>query len=114
MFSVGPGVYSWYGDGLGPAKGLFAGGGLGQFITQLVGVISVGGVSVLLSSVFWLVLKATLGIRVSREEEIVGLDIGEHGMEAYSGFVKEAEASGFTEPGNLGGVSRPGDIPRTL
>jgi Amt family ammonium transporter len=46
--------------------------------------------TVLLSTIFWLALKATLGIRVSPEEEAEGLDIGEHGMEAYSGFVKEA------------------------
>jgi Amt family ammonium transporter len=32
------------------------------------------------------VLKATVGIRVSEKEELQGLDIGEHGMEAYSGF----------------------------
>ena len=31
-------------------------------------------------------LKYTVGIRVSREEEMMGLDIGEHGMEAYGGF----------------------------
>jgi Amt family ammonium transporter len=31
-------------------------------------------------------LKATVGIRVSRQEELMGLDIGEHAMEAYSGF----------------------------
>jgi ammonium transporter, Amt family len=97
LWSVGPGVYSWYGDGLGPAKGLFAGGGLGQFGVQLLGVVCVGGMTVLLSSIFWLALKATLGIRVSEKEELEGLDIGEHGMEAYSGFVKEADAAGFSE-----------------
>ena len=32
-----------------------------------------------------------IGIRVSEQEELQGLDIGEHGMEAYSGFVKEAD-----------------------
>jgi Amt family ammonium transporter len=37
-----------------------------------------------------LILKVTLGIRVSEEEEKEGLDIGEHGMEAYHGFIKEA------------------------
>jgi ammonium transporter len=44
------------------------------------------------------VLKAILGIRVSEEEELLGLDIGEHGMEAYAGFVKEASgpAAGST------------------
>jgi Amt family ammonium transporter len=35
--------------------------------------------------IFW-VLKKTIGIRVSEAEEIKGLDIGEHGMEAYAGF----------------------------
>ncbi|MBD2529818.1 ammonium transporter [Nostoc flagelliforme FACHB-838] len=101
LWSVGPGVYSWY--ALGPEKGLFAGGGLGQFGVQLLGVATVGGFTVLLSSIFWLVLKATLGIRVSKEEELEGLDIGEHGMEAYSGFLKEGDATGFSgEPGSIG------------
>ncbi len=117
LFAVGPGVaqFPWYTDGLGPAKGLFAGGGLGQFFTQLLGVLSVGGITVLLSTIFWLALKATLGIRVTREEEIEGLDIAEHGMEAYSGFVKEAGASGFSDPAShASGVSRRGDLPTTL
>jgi len=114
LFAVGPGVYSWYGEGLGPAKGLFLGGGLGQFITQFLGAAAVGGMAVLLSSIFWLILKATLGIRVTRQEELEGLDIGEHGMEAYSGFVKEASPSGFTEGPSSGGVSSGGDLPSTL
>jgi len=114
LFAVGPGVYSWYGEGLGPAKGLFLGGGLGQFITQFLGAAAVGGMTVLLSSIFWLVLKATLGIRVTRQEELEGLDIGEHGMEAYSGFMKEASPSGFSESTNSGGISSGGDVPSTL
>jgi ammonium transporter, Amt family len=101
LWSVGPGVYSWY--ALGPERGLFAGGGLGQFGVQLLGVVSVGGFTVLVSSIFWLILKATLGIRVSKEEELEGLDIGEHGMEAYSGFLKEGDATGFSEgQGSIG------------
>jgi Amt family ammonium transporter len=40
-----------------------------------------------LSLVVWFGLKATIGIRVSRAEELEGLDSGEHGMEAYGGFV---------------------------
>jgi Amt family ammonium transporter len=105
LWSVGPGVYSWYGEGLGPAKGLFTGGGFGQLGIQFLGVISVGGMTVLLSSIFWLALKYTLGIRVTREEELEGLDIHEHGMEAYSGFLKENSPSGFGEVGNSGGYS---------
>lgn len=117
LFAVGPGnaAFPWYTDGLGPAKGLFAGGGLGQLGVQLLGVLTVGGMTVLLSTIFWLALKATLGIRVTREEEIEGLDIGEHGMEAYNGFVKEAGATGFTEGSiHSSGVTRSGDIPNTL
>jgi ammonium transporter, Amt family len=40
---------------------------------------------VMLCLAFWAILKATLGIRVTREEEFQGLDISEHGMEAYPG-----------------------------
>ena len=71
--------------------GLFYGGGLGTFFNQLIGVVAIGAFTVVFSVIVWSILKATLGIRVSQEEEISGLDIGEHGMEAYSGFVKESD-----------------------
>lgn len=96
LFSVGPNVKVGQ-DVLytaGPAAGLFMGGGINQLWIQFLGTISVAVTVVVLSSIFWFVLKATLGIRVSPEEEIVGLDVGEHGMEAYSGFLKEASPSG--------------------
>lgn len=57
-----------------------------QFIQQLKGVVLVGLFTVVLSTIFWLVIKAVLGLRVKREEEIGGLDVGEHGMEAYPDF----------------------------
>lgn len=111
LFAVGPDVYSWYTADLGPARGLFMGGGLGQFITQLLGALAVGGITVLLTTIFWVVLKATLGIRVSPEEEIAGLDIGEHGMEAYSGFVKEPGPGEFSTSSIHGStVGRAGDV----
>ncbi|HIK49193.1 MAG TPA: ammonium transporter [Thermosynechococcus sp. M55_K2018_012] len=69
--------------------GLLTGHGVTQLIAQIIGILTVGGFTVLLSSIFWLALKQTLGIRVPEEEELKGLDIGEHGMEAYSGFLKE-------------------------
>lgn len=108
LFSEGPGnLYE-----AGPARGLLLGGGFGQFGIQLLGVLAVGGITVLLSSIFWLALKATLGIRVSAEEEIKGLDIGEHGMEAYSGFLKEAGTGGFIDTGHYGGMTgSSGDYP---
>ena len=42
---------------------------------------------IVLSTIFWNVLKLIFGLRVSEEEEFLGLDIGEHGMEAYTGFL---------------------------
>lgn len=96
LFSVGPDVVVGQ-DVLytaGPAAGLFMGGGIAQLWIQFLGVICVGGITVLLSTIFWVALKATLGIRVTEEEELIGLDIGEHGMEAYSGFLKDTSDFG--------------------
>jgi len=90
LFAVGPSDQAGALYSAGPAAGLFMGGGFTQLGIQLFGIVCVGGMTVLLSSIFWVALKATLGIRVSEEEEFMGLDIGEHGMEAYAGFVKEA------------------------
>ena len=73
-------------------KGLFYGGGFGQIVNQLIGIVSIGAFTVAFSFVLWLVLKQTLGIRVSKHEEQIGLDIGEHGMEAYSGFAKDVDS----------------------
>ena len=98
LFAEGPaGALNLYEEGLGPIWGLLLGGGFQQVWAQVVGIISVGGITVLLSTIFWLALKATLGIRVTAEEEIQGLDISEHGMEAYSGFLKEADNTGLSE-----------------
>lgn len=64
--------------------GLSAGG---QFVAQLKGVILVGLFAFPLSLLVWYALKKTIGIRVSEEEERDGLDVGEHGNEAYPDFV---------------------------
>ncbi|MEL7035384.1 MAG: ammonium transporter [Cyanobacteria bacterium J06592_8] len=69
--------------------GSFYGGGLEQLAAQIVGVVAIGAFTIVLSAIFWLALKSTVGIRVHPEHEYEGLDIAEHGMEAYSGFVKE-------------------------
>jgi Amt family ammonium transporter len=46
-----------------------------------------GGYTVLFSVLLWFLLRTTIGIRVSQAEEISGLDISEHGMEAYGDFL---------------------------
>ncbi|MGB6015545.1 MAG: ammonium transporter, partial [Nodosilinea sp.] len=86
LFSVTPGVYPWYDQGSGPLAGLFMGGGIQQLLVQLLGIAVVGMFTVTFSLVCWLVLRATVGIRVSEAEEIQGLDLGEHAMEAYPEF----------------------------
>ncbi|HEY9826557.1 MAG TPA: ammonium transporter [Stenomitos sp.] len=73
----------------GPAAGLFFGGGFTQLWPQILGILSVGGFTVLGSAVSFYILKSVMGYRVHKEEELRGLDVSEHGMEAYSGFVKE-------------------------
>ncbi|MBI2119659.1 MAG: ammonium transporter [Elusimicrobia bacterium] len=69
-----------------PPLGLLFGGGFKSFTDQLIGVVGVGAFTFIISLVVWYAIKAIMGIRVSREEEIRGLDIGEHGMEAYADF----------------------------
>ncbi len=75
--------------------------GGGDILAQVVGIASIGGFTVLFSAIVWLLLKVVLGIRVSVEEELQGLDISEHAMEAYSGFVKEADVLGGSSPVSL-------------
>jgi len=53
---------------------------------QLAGILIIGFFVIIASSLVWLLLKATMGIRVSEEEEIIGLDMSELGMEAYPEF----------------------------
>jgi ammonium transporter, Amt family len=70
----------------GPANGLFYGGGFTQLWAQLVGVATVGAYTLGVSLLAWAIIKATMGIRVSPEEEMEGLDLGEHGNLAYPDF----------------------------
>jgi Amt family ammonium transporter len=69
-------------DGLGE-PGLFYGGGLGQLGTQALGTFSVAAWAVVASAIVFAAIKATVGLRVTVEEEVEGLDIGEHGMWGY-------------------------------
>ncbi|PLX97630.1 MAG: ammonium transporter [Desulfuromonas sp.] len=57
-----------------------------SFVTQLIGVVSIGAFVIVTSSIVWLVIKFTIGVRCSEEDEFRGLDIAEIGMEAYPDF----------------------------
>ncbi|HPN94926.1 MAG: Ammonia channel precursor [bacterium ADurb.Bin236] len=70
----------------GGVDGLFFGGGFSQLGVQALGVVSVFAWSFISASVLFAVIKIVVGLRVSPEEELRGLDIEEHGIESYSGF----------------------------
>ena len=67
--------------------GLLYGGGLAQLGAQAIGVVSVFGWTTITALILFGLIKVTIGLRVSKEEEIKGLDIHEHGSNAYSDFV---------------------------
>jgi len=65
--------------------GLFNGGGADQLIAQLTGGVAYAVWAVVLSFIVFGILKKTVGLRVTEEEEVAGLDISEHGTIAYPG-----------------------------
>jgi len=65
------------------AVGIFSTNPEHSFLIQLVGVGAYGAFTVLCAGALFLGIKATMGLRVSEEEELEGLDVGEHGMHAY-------------------------------
>lgn len=65
------------------AKGLFYGGGTDQLVSQTIGVVAIAAFVLIAATILFAVMKATIGLRVSEEEEIVGLDIFEHGSLGY-------------------------------
>jgi Amt family ammonium transporter len=74
--------------------GLFYGGGAQLLVAQIIGVAGVGIWTVLTAGVLFFAIKATIGLRVSAEEEASGLDIGEHGASAYPDLLPTPEPSG--------------------
>ena len=71
----------------GISEGLFYGGGMDQLIKQLGGMAVTALWTALLITVTFFIIKSTVGLRVSEDEEIIGLDETEHGLpSAYSGF----------------------------
>jgi Amt family ammonium transporter len=68
-------------------KGLFYGGGTAQLIAQAIGSGSVTIATLVVSTALMYAVKATGTLRVSREGELAGLDLHEHGMPAYPEYV---------------------------
>jgi len=69
------------------AVGIFAFPETGyNFLSQLTGVAAAAAAAFPAALLIFYVIKKSIGLRVSEDEELRGLDIGEHGMEAYAGF----------------------------
>lgn len=60
--------------------------GSGSYGTQIVGIVTIGAFTMAASAIIWLILRATIGIRSSEEDESLGLDKAEIGVEAYPEF----------------------------
>jgi Amt family ammonium transporter len=72
--------------GYGDNAGLFYGGGTEIIVTQIIGAAAVSAWAFGAGLALFTIIKVTIGVRASQEEELKGLDITEHGMESYNGF----------------------------
>lgn len=64
-------------------KGLFYGGGTDQLVSQVIGVVAIAAFVLATSGILFFVMKKTVGLRVSEQEELEGLDVHEHGVPGY-------------------------------
>ncbi len=83
------------------AEGLFYGGGFEQLALQLLGFVSVAAWAAVSISITFFIIKATIGLRASEQEEIIGLDITEHGLvSSYADFapsMSDVSVYGYTK-----------------
>ena len=94
--SIGLFADGTYGDGLngvaGTVRGLFYGGGMGQFWAELIGVVTCFVTLSVLSIIVYFIAEKLVGNRVSIEVEIEGLDVPEMGVPGYAGMVMDKQA----------------------
>jgi Amt family ammonium transporter len=88
--------------------GLLAGGGMALLIAQVVGIVGVGLWSAATCGIMFYALKRTIGLRVSADEEVAGLDLGEHGAVAYPDILPGTEPDTVPQPvGAMSSVPQP-------
>lgn len=73
-------------EAFGGVNGLLFGGGISQLLVQLIGVVAALVWTFSVAFIMFKLIDATIGLRVSEDEEMEGLDFGEHGASAYSDF----------------------------
>ena len=85
--SLGTILTGFFATGVSTEKGVFYGGGFHFLGVQTLGVLCVAAYVAVIITVVFFIIKKTIGLRVSAEEEITGLDVTEHGLlTAYAGF----------------------------
>jgi Amt family ammonium transporter len=85
--SIATGIFTSLAVNPAGADGLLLGNGM-PMLTQLAGVLSVGGFAFIATLVLGKLIDATIGLRVSPMEETVGLDLSQHGERAYGGLLQ--------------------------
>jgi Amt family ammonium transporter len=91
--------------GTATGNGVFFGGGTKLFMAQLSGILASGVFVFVVSIVAWVLIKYVMGLRVSLQEEIEGLDIGEHGNSAYPEFLSRKPSYSFSGINNDNSIS---------
>lgn len=106
--SLGTILTGLFATGVSTEKGLFFDGGLHLLGVQTLGVLSVAVYVAVIITIVFVLIKKTIGLRVSAEDEIAGLDVTEHGLlTAYAGFAMLPD----TSAGDDSPVKVSGDIP---
>ena len=91
------GLFACGTDTMPEVQGLFYGGGADLLIIQLIGLLVIGVWTTITMTITFVVIKKTVGLRVTPQEEIEGLDKLEHGLEsAYAGFSFESESISYS------------------
>jgi Amt family ammonium transporter len=102
------GIWGLIAVGLFAAEdGLFFGGGISQLVNQLVGAVSIMAFVGVTTAALFLVIKATIGLRVDEEEEMNGLDVMEHGSKGYGEDPALTSSTPFAEAGITAGTGAP-------
>ena len=90
------GLFACGTDTMPEVQGLFYGGGADLLITQITGLLAIGVWTAITMTITFVVIKKTIGLRVTPQEEIEGLDKLEHGLESsYAGFAFENESISY-------------------
>lgn len=90
------GLFACGTDTMPEVQGLFYGGGADLLITQITGLLAIGVWTAITMTITFVIIKKTVGLRVTPQEEIEGLDKLEHGLEsAYAGFTFDTESISY-------------------